>query len=120
MTSTKISQPCQAEGFILVQIPFKTLGGVHSIAGQQIKKLASVDFRNNRQQIGEAIFHTFQNLGVLLAKGGAAIILNRVPMPEVGGMQQVTSLFITSQYQLEFNIMVGFSQSIKNFQTYNK
>ena len=48
----------------------------------QFRKLARA------QEEGDAIRHLFQQLGVLLVKGNAALLLNRIPsfpLPEIDG-----------------------------------
>ena len=45
----------------------------------QVKRLGSALTRHTGQEESEAIRHVAQRLAVLLAKGNAALLLNRVP-----------------------------------------
>ena len=68
-------------------MPLETLDGWHSKVVDQIRILAKA------QGIGkdeyEVTRHLFQRLSVLLVKGNAALLLNRIPshpMPEIDGV----------------------------------
>ena len=66
----------------------ETFGGWHEVAEHQVKKLASALARHNGQEEGEAISHTWSRLGVLLQRGNAAMMANRIPSfpaPDVDG-----------------------------------
>ena len=59
-------------------------GGWHPKAVLQIQKLA----RTTGKDEEEAIRHLFQRLAVLLVKGNAALLVNRIPLhplPSVNG-----------------------------------
>ena len=78
----KIRQSQQAyetEGICFLPLPVETLGGWHEVAVDQIKKLGRALARNTGAEEDVAIRHLFQRLGILLAKGNAALFLNRVP-----------------------------------------
>ena len=67
-----------------IPLPVETLGGWHKKAVEQLRKLA----RCTGKEEEEAIRHLFQRLGVMLVKGNAALLLNRIPsfpLPEVDG-----------------------------------
>jgi hypothetical protein len=75
---------CQREGIAFIPLPVETLGGWHPKAVLQIKKLA----RTMGKDEDEAIRHLFQRLAVLLVKGNAALLVNRIhshPLPSVNG-----------------------------------
>ena len=79
-------QACAGVAFI--PLPVETLGGWHDIAVDQIRKLARAGARNMGKEEDEAVRHLFQKLGVLLIKGNAAMLLNRIPsspLSEVDG-----------------------------------
>ena len=65
------------------------LGTVMEQTVDQVRKIGSALARHTGQEESEAIRHLGQRLSVLLAKGNAALILNRVPTypdPEIDGV----------------------------------
>ena len=81
-------QACESAGVAFIPLPVETLGGWHDIAVDQIRKLARAGARNMGKEEDEAVRHLFQKLGVLLIKGNAAMLLNRIPsspLSEVDG-----------------------------------
>ena len=61
---------------------------VHKRAVEQLRKLAKAQARSTDKEEDESIRHLFQRLGVLLVKGNAALLLNRIPsfpLPELDG-----------------------------------
>ena len=76
---TKHGEPCRLAGLVFFPLPVETLGGWHDQTVQQVKKVGSALARHTGQEEGEAIRHLAQRLSVLLTKGNAALILNRVP-----------------------------------------
>ena len=62
-----------------IPLPVETLGGWYEVAVEQIKKLAKAGARNMGQDEDIAVKHLFQKLGVLLVKGNAALLCNRIP-----------------------------------------
>ena len=57
----------------------ESMGGWHATAERQVKKLGSCLARHTGQSEGEAISHLWGRLGILLQRGNAAILANRVP-----------------------------------------
>ena len=55
------------------------IGGWHSAAEQEVRKLGTALARHTGQEEGEAVSHLWGRLGVLLQRGNAAILANRVP-----------------------------------------
>ena len=81
-------EACEREGITFIPLPVETLGGWHKKAVEQLKKIARAQARNTGKEEEEAIRHLFQRLGVLLVKGNAALLLNRIPsfpLPEIDG-----------------------------------
>ena len=79
---------CQREGIAFISLPVETLGGWNAKAELVIKKLARAQARTTGKDEDEAIRHLFQRLAVLLVKGNAALLVNRVPShppPTVNG-----------------------------------
>ena len=71
-------------------MPVETLGGWHEQSALQVKKIGSALARHTGQEESEAIRHLAQRLSVLLAKGNAALLLNRsptFPSPEIDGLE---------------------------------
>ena len=73
------AEACRAEGIVFLPLAAETFGGWHEVAVLQVNKLASALARHNGQEEGEAISHTWSRLGVLLQRGNAAMMANRVP-----------------------------------------
>jgi len=57
----------------------ESLGGFHSVAVEQLKKIASALARHTAQDESEAIHHLLSRCSLLLQRGTAALLLNRVP-----------------------------------------
>ena len=76
---TGAADECRAQGIVFLPMAVETFGGWHEVAQQQVKKLASALARHNGQEEGEAISHTWSRLGVLLQRGNAAMMANRIP-----------------------------------------
>ena len=71
-------------------LPVETLGGWHDQTVSQVKRLGSPLGRQTGQEESEVIHHLAQRLAVLLAKGNAALLLNRVPTfpsPDIDGQE---------------------------------
>ena len=60
-------------------MPIESLGGWHPEAAQQVKKIGAAKARQTGEEEDVAIAHLFQKLAVLLARGNAALLLNRIP-----------------------------------------
>ena len=81
---------CRREGMVFLPLPVESLGGWHELALLQIRKIGSAQARQLGKEEGEAIAHLFQRLSVLLVKGNAALLLNRIPSfpePQVDGAE---------------------------------
>ena len=79
---------CEAEGISFIPLPVETLGGWHDKAAEQLRKLARAQARSSGREEDECVRHLFQRLGVLLVKGNAALLLNRIPsfpLPPIDG-----------------------------------
>ena len=57
----------------------ESFGGWHSIAQREVKKLGAALARHTGQEEAEATSHLWSRLGILLQRGNAAILGNRVP-----------------------------------------
>ena len=76
---TKHDEYCRRAGLAFVPLVVETLGGWEEQGEMQIKRLGAALARHTGQEEGEKTRHLFQRLAVLLAKGNAALFLNRVP-----------------------------------------
>ena len=70
---------CRAEGLAFIPIVAESLGGFHPVAVEQLKKIASALARHSAQEESETIHHLFSRCSLLLQRGTAALLLNRIP-----------------------------------------
>ena len=83
-------EDCRRAGLAFIPMPMETLGGWHESTVSQVKKVGSALARQTGQEESVAIQHLAQRLSVLLAKGNAAPLLNRIPsfpQPETDGIE---------------------------------
>ena len=73
------AKDCRSQGISFLPVAVESLGGWHGIAVAQVKKIASALARQEGRQEGEVIGHAFQRLAIILQKGNARILLNRLP-----------------------------------------
>ena len=76
---TKAGEACRQAGLTFIPMPMETLGGWHEQTELQVKKLASAQARHTGGDQSETTRHLSQRLSILLARGNAALILNRQP-----------------------------------------
>jgi hypothetical protein len=75
------------EGMVFIPMPWETLGGWHDETVAQVKKLASAQARQTGEERSEEVIrHLYQKLSVLLARGNAALLLNRFPTFPIDGV----------------------------------
>ena len=82
-------EDCRRQGIAFLPIAAESFGGWHGVAQAQVKKLGAALSRNVGQEEEEAGRHLWGRLGILLQRGNAAILGNRVPThptPEVNGI----------------------------------
>ena len=87
---SKHGEPCRQMGVVFTPLPMETLGGWHDVTVQEIRKIGSALSRQTGGEEGEVIRHIVQRMSILLIKGNAALILNRVPSfphPHLDGIQ---------------------------------
>ena len=75
----KAGEACRAEGISFVPLAADTLGGLHSVAVQQVKKLGAALARHQGQEEQEVVRHLFQRLALVLMRGNAQLLVNRMP-----------------------------------------
>ena len=77
-------------GIAFIPMPVETMGGWHDASVNQIRKIGSSLARQTGQEDSMTISHLFQRLSILLVKGNAALLLNRIPLfprAEVSGQE---------------------------------
>ena len=72
-------EDCRRQGIAFLPMAAESLGGWHGVAEAEVKKLGAALARNSGQEEGEAARHLWGRLGILLQRGNAAILGNRVP-----------------------------------------
>ena len=70
---------CRQQGIAFVPLAMESLGGWHEVAIAQVKKLASSLARHTGQDEKTVVGHITSRCSLLLQKGTAALLLNRVP-----------------------------------------
>jgi len=83
------AEGCRRQGLVFIPLAMESLGGWHEAAVAEVK-LGSALARHTGQLEGEAVSHLFQKLSILLVKGNAAMVNNRVPdqlHPSLDGLQ---------------------------------
>ena len=70
---------CRQAGVVFTPLPLETLGGWHESTVREVKKIASALSRHTGEEEGVTVKHVVQRLSILLIKGNAALLLNRVP-----------------------------------------
>ena len=79
---------CEREGMVFFPLAVETLGGWHEVSADQLKRIGRALARSTGQDEDECLRHFFQRLGVMLVRGNASLLLNRLPVfpsPEVDG-----------------------------------
>ena len=72
-------EECRRQGIAFLPLVAESFGGWHSGAQREVKKLGVALARHTGQEEGEATAHLWSRLGILLQRGNAAILGNRVP-----------------------------------------
>ena len=79
---------CDQQGIAFIPIVAESMGGLHKIAIQQLRKLGSALARHTGTDESESINHLMTRTSILLQKGLSALLLNRIPnhpAPDIGG-----------------------------------
>ena len=74
-------EDCRRQGIAFIPVVAESFGGWHSAAEREVKKLGAALARHTGQEEGQAIGHLWGRLGILLQRGNAALLANRVPGP---------------------------------------
>ena len=70
---------CQRQGIAFIPMVAESFGGWHTAAEREVKKLGAALARHTGQDEGQATGHLWGRLGILLQRGNAALLANRVP-----------------------------------------
>ena len=77
------AEECSRQGIAFQPLVAESFGGWHPGAQREVKKLGVALARHTGQEEADAITHLWGRLGILLQRGNAAILGNRVPaLPE--------------------------------------
>ncbi len=71
-------------------MPWETLGGWQEQTVEHVQKLTSAQARQTGEDQSTATRHLYQKLSVLLARGSAALLINRLPTfvsPDIDGVE---------------------------------
>ena len=82
-------EACRRQGLAFLPLVAETFGGWHPSAQREMKKLGSALTRRTGQDEAEAVSHLWGRLGILLQRGNAAIMGNRVaalPNTQIDGI----------------------------------
>ena len=74
---------CRQQGIKFIPIVAETLGGWDKVAIAEVKKLMAAKVRHLGGDEDEETKYTFSKLSILLMKGNAAILANRIPCDEI-------------------------------------
>ena len=74
-------EDCQRQGIACIPMVAESFGGWHTAAEREVKKLGAALARHTGQEEGQATGHLWGRLGILLQRGNAALLANRVPGP---------------------------------------
>ena len=72
-------EECRRQGISFLPMAAESLGGWHPAAEREVRKLGAALSRHTGQDEEEAQRHLWGRLGILLQRGNAAILANRVP-----------------------------------------
>ena len=75
----KFGEACRRQGIVFVPLALESLGGWSTEAEDQVRKLASALARQTGEEEAVAKKHLFQRLSLMLMRGNAAILVNRIP-----------------------------------------
>ena len=75
----QVGDACQREGIIFIPLPVERLGGWSIGATKTLKRIGIALASQSKKEESEVVSHFFQRLSVLLARGNAALLSNRIP-----------------------------------------
>ena len=75
------AEDCERQGIAFIPLAFESLGGWHRTAEDQVRRIAQAVARQTGRDESECISQATSRLSLLLMKGNAAILSNRIPSP---------------------------------------
>ena len=82
-------EECDRQGVSFIPLAFESLGGWHKTAVQEVKKIAQAMARQTGREESEVCSHAISRLSLLLMKGNASILINRIPSVPSGPIDGV-------------------------------
>ena len=70
---------CRQQGLVFLPMALETLGGMHQVAVNQLKRLRAAPARHNGTDEREAVSQLFQRISLHLMRGNAALLTGRRP-----------------------------------------
>ena len=77
----KAAEECRQAGLAFIPLAADTFGGWHTVANEQVTRLAAAHSRQTGQPEDEVVRALRQQLSLLLMKGNSALLIGRVPEP---------------------------------------
>ena len=84
-------EACRRQGIAFIPLAAESFGGWHGAGEREVRKLGAALARHTGQDESEAVHHLWGRLGVLLQRGNAAILGNRIPSfppPHIDGVME--------------------------------
>ena len=75
----KAGEACRQQDITFIPLAMDTFGGVHKVMIEQVQKLGSTLAQHRGEEEQLETRHLFQRLSLLLMRGTAALLVNRVP-----------------------------------------
>ena len=72
-------EDCRRQGLVFLPLAAEALGGWHEVAEDQVGKLGGALARHTVHEEGEVKRQLWEKLSVMLMKGNAALLTNRIP-----------------------------------------
>ena len=88
--SASENDDCWRQGIAFLPMVVESFGGWHEASAREVERLGAALARHTGQEEKEAVRHMWGKLGMLLQRGNAQILANRVPSfpaPEIDGQQ---------------------------------
>ena len=82
------AEACHRQGVAFLPLAVESYGGWHEMGAREVERLGAALARQSGQEEDEAVRHLWGKLGILLQRGNAAILANRVPsfpVPAIDG-----------------------------------
>ena len=82
------AEACHRQGVAFLPLAVESYGGWHEMGAREGERLGAALARQSGQEEDEAVRHLWGKLGILLQRGNAAILANRVPsfpVPAIDG-----------------------------------